>query len=296
MPIPRIITPMITPFKEDGGLNLDVACELAVWLVEQGNEALAIAGTTGEAPVLSHDEQIDLIGAVAAAVDVPVMAGAGSNSTATAVELTERSAKAGAASILSVTPYYNRPSQEGLMGHFKAVANSVDLPIYLYDIPFRTGRKIETQTILELAHSVPNISGLKDAAGDPEETGRLIAEAPEDFIVYSGDDALTLELLTKGAVGGIGVSMHWTAPEHRILFDAFEAGDMDKAAEVNKELEPSFEFTSLPDAPNPIPTKVLMNELGFKVGRGRPPMDTVPPQLAEQARQVIATAASRDLI
>ena len=167
----RVMTAMVTPFTADGALDLDGAVDLARWLVACGNEGLVVAGTTGEAPTLSHDEQIDLIAAVIDAVDVPVLAGAGSNDTAAAVELTERATAAGAAGILSVTPYYNRPPQAGLEIHFTAVAAATDLPVIIYDIPVRTGRKVNTETLLSLAHGVENIAGIKDAAGDPSETG-----------------------------------------------------------------------------------------------------------------------------
>jgi len=147
----RVITAMITPFTADGSLDLDGAVELAGWLVEQGNDGLVLAGTTGESPTLTHDEQIDLVEAVSGAVDCHVIAGAGSNDTAAAMELTRRCSEAGADAILTVTPYYNRPSQLGLFNHFRAVAEATDLPVMLYDIPPRSGRKIHTDTILRLA-------------------------------------------------------------------------------------------------------------------------------------------------
>ena len=284
----RIITAMVTPFDSSGVLDLSVAADLARWLVRQGNEGLVVAGTTGEAPTLTHDEQIDLIAAVAEAVDVPVLAGAGSNDTAAAVELTGRAAAAGADGVLSVTPYYNRPSQEGLKLHFTEVARATDLPVCIYDIPVRTGRKVETETLLELAHDTPNIRGLKDAAGDPAETARLIAAAPPDFEVYSGDDSLTLPLLAVGAVGVIGVATHWTAAEHAAMFDAWEAGDHELAQSINASLGASFAYESSVDAPNPTPTKALLRLAGQPVGRCRLPLDAEPPDLAERALGVLA--------
>ena len=153
----KVLTAMVTPFREDGSLDLDAAASLAQWLVDNGSDGLVVAGTTGESPTLTHDEQIELIGAVASAVDVPVVAGAGSNDTAAAVELTERAGEAGARGILSVAPYYNRPSQAGLAKHFRTVAAATDLPVLIYDIPVRTGRKVDTATLLELAHGVANV-------------------------------------------------------------------------------------------------------------------------------------------
>ncbi|MGI9621854.1 MAG: 4-hydroxy-tetrahydrodipicolinate synthase [Acidimicrobiales bacterium] len=284
----RVATAMVTPFDDDGALDLDVAAQLAQWLVANGNEGLIIAGTTGESPTLTHDEQIQLVGAVAGAVEVPVVAGTGSNDTRAAVELTERATAAGADAVLVVTPYYNRPSQASLLSHFKAVAAATDLPVMLYDIEVRTGRKIDTDTILELAHDVDNIVALKDASGDPAETAVVLAEAPEDFEVYSGDDSLTLPLLAVGAVGCVGVATHWTGMEHQDLMAAVEKGDLDAARDINASLLTSFAFESTPDAPNPIPTKAMMRVLGIPVGRGRAPMDIEPPGLEEAARTVAA--------
>ena len=280
---------MVTPFTADGALDPDGAAELARWLVACGNEGLVVAGTTGEAPTLTHDEQIDLIAAVVEAVDVPVVAGTGSNDTAAAVELTERATAAGVAGILTVTPYYNRPPQAGLVGHFGAVAAATHLPVVIYDIPFRTGRKVETATLLSLAHDVENIAGLKDAAGDPAETGRLIAAAPDDFEVYSGDDALTLPLLSVGAVGVIGVATHWTAAEHVAMFDAWERGDTAAARRINAAMGPSFDYETGDASPNPMPSKALLRVIGRPGGPCRPPLDAEPATLADDARATLAT-------
>ncbi len=285
----RVITAMVTPFGSAGALDLDGAAELARWLVACGNEGLVVAGTTGESPTLGHDEQIDLITAVVEAVDVPVLAGAGSNDTAAAVELTERATEAGAAGILSVAPYYNRPPQAGLYDHFRAIASATPLPMIIYDIPVRTGRKVESATLLSLAQDVENMAGIKDAAGDPAETGRLIAAAPEGFEVYSGDDALTLPLLAVGAVGVIGVATHWTAAEHLEMFAAWERGDTAAARIVNAAMGPSFDYETGDAAPNPIPTKALLRVLGRPAGRCRPPMDAEPAGLADDARATLAT-------
>jgi 4-hydroxy-tetrahydrodipicolinate synthase len=184
--IGRVATAMVTPFDERGDLDLDAAVELANWLVENGSDGLVPVGTTGESPTLTESEELVLFRTVREAVSVPVVAGAGSNSTASAVEQTRRASETGVDAILSVAPYYNRPSQAGLEAHFRAVAAATELPVILYDIPGRTGRKISTETILRLAREVPNIVGLKDAAGDPGETARVIAAAPSGFEVYSG--------------------------------------------------------------------------------------------------------------
>ena len=284
----KVLTAMVTPFRQDGSLDLDTAASLAQWLSDNGSDGLVIAGTTGEAPTLTHDEQIDLIGAVVAAVDVPVVAGAGSNDTAAAVELTERAQEAGADGVLSVAPYYNRPSQAGLAKHFATVAAATDLPVLIYDIPVRTGRKVDTATLLDLAHGVANIVGIKDAAGDPAETAGLIAQAPDDFEVYSGDDSLTLPLLSVGAVGAIGVATHWAGAEHAEMITAFEKGDVAVARQINASLMPSYDFETGLAAPNPIPAKAMMRLIGLPVGRCRPPLDVEPDGLVDAAAAVLA--------
>ncbi len=285
----RVITAMVTPFNSNGMLDLDAAQSLARWLVAQGNEGLVVAGTTGEAPTLTHEEQIDLVSAVAEAVDVPVIAGAGSNDRKAATQLTKQVTDAGASAVLTVTPYYNRPSQAGIKQHFLAVANSTDLPIIIYDIPVRTGRKVETQILLEVAYEAQNVVGLKDAAGDPAETAQLIAQAPSGFEVYSGDDSMTLPLLSVGAVGVIGVATHWTAAEHRNMFDAWQRGDIAEAQQTNRDLLASYDYESRPDAPNPTPTKLLLRMLGQPVGSCRPPLDHEPSYLRAHAQAVLAT-------
>lgn len=285
----RVLTAMITPFTDDGGLDVDGAARLARWLVEHGSEGLVIAGTTGESATLQHDEQIELIATVVAAVDVPIVAGVGSNDTRAAVELTERATDAGATGILAVTPYYNRPSQAGIEAHFRTVAATTHLPVMLYDIAVRTGRKIEHDTLLRLANEVANIVALKDASGNPGATARLIAAAPPGFEVYSGDDGLTLPLLAVGAVGVVGVATHWCGLEQRELIDALEAGDLPHAREINQQLMASFAYESSDEAPNPVPTKVLMGEvLGLPAGPCRPPMGPAPDGLAAAARTVVA--------
>jgi 4-hydroxy-tetrahydrodipicolinate synthase len=279
---------MITPFDHDGALDLDGAAKLASWLVEQGTEGLVVAGTTGESPTLTHEEQIELVRVVCQAVSVPVIAGAGSNDTKAAIELTEQATAAGAAAILSVTPYYNRPSQAGLLAHYRAIAGSTDLPIVLYDIPVPTGRKVDTATLLELAHDVTNIVALKDAAGSPAETATVLANAPAGFEVYSGDDALTLPLLAVGAVGVIGVATHWAAAEMGEMIDAYLAGDVQRAREINATLIPSWQFETGDRNPNPIPTKAMMKVLGRPGGDCRLPMGPEPDDLQNRARAILA--------
>lgn len=285
--IGRVVTAMVTPFDERDELDLDAAAELAHWLVENGSDGLVLAGTTGESPTLTESEELVLFRTVREAVSVPVVAGAGSNSTATAVEHTRRATETGADAILSVAPYYNRPSQAGIEAHFRAVAAVTDLPIYIYDIPARTGRKVATETVLRLVEDVPNIVGLKDAAAMPGATAALIAAAPPDFEVYSGDDPLTLPLMAVGAVGVISVASHWVGRQMGEMIDAFLSGDVERAARINAGLVASYAFQTSDEAPNPIPTKTLLRVLGLKVGQCRPPMDPVPDDLADRARRVL---------
>ena len=283
----RVITAMITPFNSDGSLDVQGACDLAQWLAEQGNNALVLAGTTGESPTITQDEQIQLVEAVAQAVDIPVIAGAGSNDTRSAITNTQRCEQAGAKGILSVTPYYNRPSQAGLYEHYLRISDSTELPIMLYDIPIRTGRKLESKTILRLAEETENIVAVKDAAGDIEATAELIAQAPDGFEVYSGEDALTLQLLTVGAVGTVSVASHWTTPETVSLMESFFSGDLDKAKQINQQLIPSYDFESGDLNPNPIPTKAMMKVLGLPGGDCRLPMGPEPEGLQEKARDIL---------
>ncbi|HEY3485323.1 MAG TPA: 4-hydroxy-tetrahydrodipicolinate synthase [Ilumatobacteraceae bacterium] len=282
----RIVTAMITPMADDGSVDLDVVQQLARRLVDEGNEGLVICGTTGESPTLTDDEKLSVMAAVVEAVDVPVIAGTVGFDTAHAVHLSQRAAELGVAGILSLCPYYNRPSQAGIEAHFRAVAEATPLPNMIYDIPIRTGRKVSTEVLLRLAREVPNVVALKDAAGNPAETARLAAAAPDDFEVYSGDDAFTLPLLAVGAVGTVGVATHWTAPDHVDMFGLWAKGDVDGARAVNARMLESFAFETGDEAPNPIPTKAMMRVLGVPVGHCRLPMGPEPAGLEDRAREV----------
>lgn len=283
----RVLTAMVTPFNPDGSMNYDRAQDLARYLVANGNDGVIVAGTTGESATLTHEEQADLIAAVREAIpDHHLVAGAGSNDTRSAIKNTEKATAAGADGILSVTPYYNRPSQAGLLEHFKAAAAATDLPIVLYDIPGRTGRKIATSTLLEL-FEVDNIVGLKDAAGNPAETATLLAEVGDEIDCYSGDDGLTLPLLSVGACGVIGVATHWCGQEMAEMINAYLDGDVVGARKRNAALLPSFRYETGDDAPNPVPTKTLLPLLGVDVGPCRPPMGYPPADLVDRARQVL---------
>jgi 4-hydroxy-tetrahydrodipicolinate synthase len=284
----RVMSAMVTPFDDDGRLDLDVAQQVARYLQDNGNDGLVVAGTTGESPVLTDDERLSLFAAVIEAVTIPIIAGSGTNDTAHSVHLTKEAAALGAAGTLGLCPYYNRPSQAGIEMHLRAMAAASELPMMIYDIPIRTGRKILTSTLLRLFREVPNIVALKDAAGNPGETAALISSVPDGVEVYSGDDVMTLPLLAAGAVGAVGVATHWTGDDHQQMFDLWDKGDTVGARLVNSRMLESFAFETGDDAPNPIPTKAMMRHLGLPVGQARLPMGPAPDFVEERAPHVWA--------
>jgi 4-hydroxy-tetrahydrodipicolinate synthase len=217
------------------------------------------------------------------------VAGTGSNDTGHSIALTRRATECGLDGVLVVTPYYNRPSQAGIAEHFRVVAEAAgDLPVMLYDIPIRTGRRIEAPTLLRLAREVRNIVALKDAAGDAPSTAHLVAQAPAGFEVYSGDDNMTLPLLSVGAIGVVSVAAHWVGPQFRKVVDAFLHGDLRGAIAGQVELLDSFEFETGPEYPNPMPAKAIMRALGLRVGQCRLPMGEASADLDAQAAKVLA--------
>jgi 4-hydroxy-tetrahydrodipicolinate synthase len=221
-------------------------------------------------------------------VTVPVVAGAGTNDTRHSVELTRKAEQAGAAAVLAVTPYYSRPSQAGLAAHFRAVAGATHLPVMIYDIPVRTGRKVAHDTLLGLARDVDNIVAVKDAASDLAGSARLVAEAPSGFELYSGEDALTLALVAVGASGVVGVATHWTGALHAEMLASFAKGDVEAARAINARLLESFAFETSDAAPNPIPSKAMMRVIGHRVGECRLPLGPAPEGLEDRARAVLA--------
>lgn len=279
---------MATPFDADGAVDLAGAEALAAALVAEGNEGLVVTGSTGEASVLDDRERLELWRCVARAVEVPVLAGSTSNDTRHSVELTAAASRCGVAGILAVVPYYNRPAQAGLEAHFRAVAAATALPVVLYDIPVRTGRKLAAETILRLAEGVENIVGLKDAAADVAATARLLAAAPDGFACWSGDDALTLPFLSVGAIGVISVISHWAAPEVAGMIRSFFAGDLPRALELQRRLLASFAFLSSDAAPNPVPTKAMLRVMGLPAGQCRLPLGEAPAGLEDTAKAVLA--------
>ena len=283
-----VVTAMVTPFGADGALDLDAAAALARHLAEHGSDGIVVAGTTGEGPVLTDSERISLFRAVVESVTIPVIATSGTNDTAHSILMTREAEAAGAAGVLVVTPYYNRPSPAGLSAHFRAVAEASDLPVVLYDIPVRSGRRIGPDLTVQLATEVINIVAVKDATGDVASAARVVAEAPAGFEVYSGDDSLTLPFASVGGVGVISVASHWAGPVFGQMLAAHSEGDVTLAAELNRSLLESYRFESSEEYPNPVPAKAACRALGLTVGQCRLPNAPAPRSLDDQARSVIA--------
>ncbi len=290
-----VVTAMVTPFGPDGSLDVDAAVELACWLAEHGSDGLVLGGTTGEGPVLSADELRQLWRNVSDAVTVPVLAGTGTSDTRHSIELTQLATECGVDGVLVVTPYYSRPSQEGLFAHFAAVAAATTLPVVLYDIPVRTGRRIALPTMLRLAHEVGNVVGVKDATGDPAGAARLAVHSPSSFEIYSGDDSLTLPLAAIGAVGVISVCAHWAGREMRRMVTAAREGNLETARSENARLVESYDFESTEQFPNPLPAKAACRALGLRVGQCRLPLGEAPPELEGEAMRILTRLGAAPL-
>lgn len=285
-PFGRLITAMITPFAKDGSIDWDGVATLATHLADHGHDAIAVNGTTGEAPTTKSSEKIEIIKVVKSTVGsrVKVLSGAGDNETSYTVEQAKRSADAGADGLLIVTPYYNKPPQAGIEAHFKAVASTTDLPIMMYDIPGRTGVEIESDTIVRL-FELPNIVALKDAKGNLAATSDVIARC--GIPVYSGDDILNLPFLSIGAVGFVSVCGHTVGSELREMLDAWFAGNTARALEIHQKLIPVFKGTF--KTQGAILTKAAMNLMGLPGGTTRLPLvDATPAQIATLREDLIA--------
>ena len=278
-PFGRMITAMVTPFDKEGAIDWDGVATLANHLADHGHDAIAVNGTTGEAPTTKTSEKLEIIRVVKAAVGdrVKVLTGAGDNETSYTVDQAKRCAEVGADGLLIVTPYYNKPPQAGIEAHFKAVAAATDLPIMMYDIPGRTGVEIEQDTICRLAE-VKNIVALKDAKGNPASTSWVIART--GLPVYSGDDILNLPLLSIGAVGFVSVCGHTVGNELREMLDAWFAGNATRALEIHQKLLPVFTGTFRTQGA--ILTKAALSMMGLPGGYTRLPLvDATEAQIAQ---------------
>jgi 4-hydroxy-tetrahydrodipicolinate synthase len=285
-PFGRLITAMVTPFAADGSIDWDGVARLAHHLADHGHDAIAVNGTTGEAPTTKSSEKLEIIKVVKSTVGsrVKVLSGAGDNETSYTVEQAKRSADAGADGLLIVAPYYNKPPQAGIEAHFKAVAAATELPIMMYDIPGRTGVEIESDTIMRL-FEVPNIVALKDAKGNLAATSEVIARS--GIPVYSGDDILNLPFLSIGAVGFVSVCGHTVGKELKAMLDAWFAGDPARALEIHQKLIPVFKGTF--KTQGAILTKAAMNLMGLPGGTTRLPLvDATPAQIATLREDLIA--------
>ncbi len=283
----RVLTALVTPFGPDGAVDYDVAREVARFVVSQGSEGLVVGGSTGEGSSLTDDEKLSLFAAVAEAVTVPVIAGSTFASTRASVALTAQVRATGVAGVLATTPAYARPNQAGLIAHLGAVAEATPLPVMLYDVPTRTGRKIATATTIELCRQHTNIVALKDASGDLPAAARVKAQLGDRLDLYSGDDSLTLPFLAVGAVGVVSVAAHWAGAEFVAMVGAVERDKWSKARKVNERLAESYAFESSEAYPNPMPTKAALRFLGFAVGECRLPHSASDPELNAAAARVV---------
>ncbi len=273
-----VITAMVTPFDSRGEVNYDAAAELARFLIRNGSTGLVVAGTTGESPALSDAEKIALFRSVAAAVgnEAAVIAGTGGNSTAGSAALTAEASKTGVNGIMLVTPYYNKPTQEGLYRHFKDAASVTDLPVMLYNVPGRTGVNMTAETCLRLAE-INNIVAVKEASGNLEQAAEICKHAPPGFFLYSGDDIFTLPMLSVGACGVVSVVSNVAGPRIAEMINLFHQGRNAEAARVHWELLPLFRGLFM--ATNPIPLKAALQLIGFDTGEPRLPLLPLPEEM-----------------
>ncbi|BBW96633.1 4-hydroxy-tetrahydrodipicolinate synthase [Geobacillus icigianus] len=275
----NVVTAMVTPFDRKGNLDLPKTTELVNYLLDHGTDALVVAGTTGESPTLTTEEKLALFRHVVAVVNgrVPVIAGTGTNNTRASIELTKRAEEAGVDAVMLVSPYYNKPNQEGLYQHFKAIAESTSLPVMLYNVPGRTAVSLAPETVIRLAE-IPNIVAVKEASGNLDAMAEIIERTPDDFLLYSGDDSLTLPVLAIGGAGVVSVASHIIGDEMQRMIRAFQAGDHQQAAALHCRWLPLMK--GLFAAPSPVPVKTALQLCGLDVGAVRLPL--VP--LTEQER------------
>lgn len=269
--MPRLITAMITPFDDRLQVNYAKAAEVAEHLVQNGTEGIVVAGTTGESPVLSDEEKLRLFATVKEQVGsrVSVWAGTGSNNTQHSIELSREAEKLGVDGVLLVGPYYNKPSQEGLYQHFRAIAEAINIPAMVYNIPSRTSSNILPETIARLAQ-IDNIVALKESSGDMNQVSQLAYLLPEGMKVYSGDDSLTLPMMALGAYGVVSVASHLVGKDIQRMITAFNNGDTREATRIHLALFPIFKGLFI--TTNPVPLKEAMNILGLEVGGLRLPL------------------------
>ncbi|WP_243289823.1 4-hydroxy-tetrahydrodipicolinate synthase [Bacillus sp. FJAT-47783] len=267
----KIATAMVTPFDINGNMDFEKTTLLVEYLMNHGTDSLVVAGTTGESPTLTSEEKIALFKHVVDVVNkrVPVIAGTGSNNTNASIELTKKAEEAGVDAIMLVTPYYNKPNQEGLYEHFKAVAKSTTLPVMLYNVPGRTASTLAPETVIRLSE-IENIVAVKEASGNLEAITKIISETNDDFDLYSGDDGLTLPIMSVGGKGVVSVASHIIGDEMKEMVEAFIEGNVNKAAQLHQRLLPTMK--QLFAAPSPVPVKTALQLKGLDVGSVRLPL------------------------
>jgi 4-hydroxy-tetrahydrodipicolinate synthase len=275
----RLLTAMVTPFADDGALDYARAREMAQALVASGTTGIVVAGTTGESPTLTHQEKLQLFREVKDAVgdSIAIIAGTGTNNTAESVSFSHEAADGGADGILATVPWYNRPPQQGLEAHFRAIADAVEIGVLLYNIPSRTGANLAPETALRLSE-VPNIVGVKEASGNFEQIGAIIRDARPGFLVWSGNDADTLPILALGGYGVVSVASHLVGRQITTMIETAVDGSLDKATEVHKRL--SSLFAALFATTSPIPLKYALAAVGFSCGGLRLPLLEIDPKSA----------------
>jgi len=285
----RVLTAMVTPFEKDFSVNFDLAGKLARYLVQSGSDGLVVSGTTGESPTLSSEEKIELFRVIVEEVggEATVIAGTGSYDTAGSVNLTRAAERVGVDGLLLVAPYYNKPSQEGLYQHYKAVAKSISLPVMLYNIPGRTGVNVSPETVARLAE-IDNIVALKEAAGSMDQVSELRRLLPDNFAIYSGDDSLTLPMMALGAKGVVSVAAHVVGPRLKEMVNAFLAGNFTLATQIHQELFPVFKGLFI--TTNPVPVKAALNLLGWQVGIPRLPLVKATVAEKESIKRMLSEA------
>jgi 4-hydroxy-tetrahydrodipicolinate synthase len=288
-----LLTAMLTPFDASGDVDHKVAARLARFLVDEGNDGLIVCGTTGESPALSDEEKLALFATVKDAVGdrASIIAGTGGNNTRHSIELTKHAEALGVDGILAVVPYYNKPTQDGMLIHFGAIAEATKLPVIVYNIPARTGANMLPATLLELARRYENIAGVKESSGDCAQFSEILRSRPAGFGFWVGDDHMFLPALALGADGLISVAAHLCAREYRALLQAFRSGDTAAAADAHLALAPLV--AALFATTSPIPVKWALGELGFELGPCRSPLGAMPADLAARLRPLLAPFRER---
>jgi len=281
-----VLTAMVSPFKPDGSMDYKRAAELANYLADNGSDGLVVHGTTGESPTLTHEEEYELYRVVKKSVGgkVKIIAGTGSNSTATSIKSTKEAEKIGVDGVMIVVPYYNKPSQEGMYQHYKAVAGSTKLPIIIYNIQGRTGVNMTSDTVARLA-KIKNIVGIKEASGILEQTSEIRQKTPKEFVIYSGDDDKTIEIMKRGGCGVISVASHIAGREIKKMCEAFLSGRTDEAERMNARLSPLFKVLFI--TTNPTPVKAALAMIGQPAGGLRLPLIEANETEKEQIRKVL---------